>query len=250
MSPAKRQTVAHRHAIGKAHMAQVLGWWLGRSSLSYAQLSALAGWATGEPGILISSQITHIRKARLTNVNWRIIEALTEANVAIWRWHSSGSDACFRVYGPFGSNLLSTDLLDGCTWLPSPDEPDQPLNFEEWCLIFAGRLNLPYVGTIVEVPRADAVLLNQQLSQLINDQLARLRLPPRDAIRTLLDAYPGSEPNDRARLQGLILGTDTLTADELEQQLPAIATAIGTLRQQSCSALDLYSELVADRKRI
>lgn len=246
-----RLTVAHRHARGRAHLAQVLAYWLGRSGLSYAQLAALADWATGERSIMATSQITHLRHARLSNVNWRLIEALTESNLACWRWHTHGPDACFSRYGPFGSSILTASIMDAATWLPSPDEPGEPLNFAEWCELFAGRIELLYIGTTVEITPREAPLLNQELAQFLNDQLASLNLSPRDAMQALLEGYRVPDDRRRQRLQNLILGTETIPTADLQDDLPRIAAAVAALRGVSnYTERELYAELTQGRRRV
>ena len=85
-----------RHAEGRSYLGQVLAWWLGRSGISYNQLGTLSDWANGEAGLLISSQISHLRRASLRNPNWRLIEAICGVNQAIYDWQTHGPEACAK----------------------------------------------------------------------------------------------------------------------------------------------------------
>jgi hypothetical protein len=245
-----RVSMTRRHTQGRAHFGQCLAWWLQRSDLSYAQTSAVADWATGETRCLIGSQIAHLRHSTLRNPNFRLIESLSATNQAIADWQTDRSEA-LQQYGPLPSSL-SPQLMDGAVWLHDPEVPDQPLSLCQFVELFTGHLTLPYVDAIAVSDR-DARHLNEELAGLINADIAKLGLGPRDGIEAFMAAYPVKDQSRRQRLKELVLLGHGLEPSELEDELAAIASAISQLRKLppgTFTPTELYTELTAHRRRV
>jgi hypothetical protein len=242
--------MARRHTQGRSHFAQCLAWWLQRSNLSYAQIGAVADWATGETRILYGSQLAHLRHASLRNPNFRLLDGLAQTNQAIADYQTDRTDA-LRIYGPLPASL-SPEQIDSAVWLSRPSDPDLPLSFCDWCSLFIGQISLPYVDSVTVSDR-DARQLNEELAGLINTDIAKLGLGPREGMEAFLQAYPVKDPGRRQRMRELILLGHPLDASELEDELAAVAVAISQLRQLPAGAFtpaDLYTELTQHRRRV
>lgn len=243
-------TTRRRHALGRAHCGEVLGWWFARSNLTHARLIAICEWVSGEPGLLGSSQITHLRNAAIRNPNWLLIEGICNVNLGIHKWQTEGPQACFQAYGPFGKGPDGEAMLGDAIWLPRPDA-DVPLQFGDWCAIFTGRLTLSYVDEVI-VSSADASRLNEELAKLLEEVIEAQGLGLRRGMTELLNAYPVADESRRQRLRRLIIGEATMLPDEIQQELASIAAAIETIRELepgSYGPQQLWRELTSNRKR-
>ena len=138
-----RQIPSRRHERGRAHLAAALNTWLGQSSLSHDQVAAIVDWSLREPGAMGSSQLSHLRNARIMRPGLIMFEALAAMNEAIWRWQTKDQAACIEAYGPFSSFGVKPEWMDGAVWLPHPDHPDEPLCFADFAELFTGYLTIP-----------------------------------------------------------------------------------------------------------
>jgi hypothetical protein len=243
-------SMSRRHTRGRAHFAQTIAWWITRSQFSYRQMQVLADWATGERRILIPSQIAHLRHANLRSPTLTLFDALHELNCAIHQWHHATLAEVVEQYGPLPAGVTHA-ILDSAVWLPQPDH-DNPLTYCQWVELFTGRLQLPYVDSITLSDR-EAVLISEELAELINSCIAALQLGPRDGIDRFLAAYPVSDKARQARLRDLVLLGRAMDPDEIEDELAALAVAVSSLRslpEGSYGPGDLYAELVAGRRRV
>ena len=134
-----RIAAAKRHTMGRAHFASVINWWMARSNYSHAQIGGIADWALAQDGWLISSQISHLRNNHVRQPSFTNLEALGAVNEALALWHTEGPRETFQRLGPFGSPVLTEELLDRGQWLKHP-ETDQPLDFAGFCELFVGRI--------------------------------------------------------------------------------------------------------------
>ena len=242
---------SRRHEKGRIHLAGVINWWLGRSKLSHDQVAAIVHWALREPGSLGSSQLSHLRNARILRPGVMMFEALAALNMAIYRWHKKGQEACLKLYGPFSSFGIEPAWLDDAIWLEHPDHPREPLVFGDFAEIFAGYLTLPGVG--VQLTQIDGPDLSRRLSGLLRDHCQAAGWGMEDAISHIFAAYPTDDANRRQRLVMVTLGQLDYTSEELEDELPDLASMIAALRQQPADSYgpsELQVELASARRRV
>lgn len=236
---------SRRREHGIVHAASVINWWLAKSEMSSDQLHCVSSWALGEKSRLISSNISHLRNARVDRPNLATIEALGCTNQAIWRWHVKGEAACLHQYGPMSAWKVRPEYLTRAAWLPDPDDDANPLLFEGWARLFAGMITLPYVGIALSptenLSPALAALLNQQIEGAGPMGETMLRL-----------AYPVQDPDRVALLLEVVAGRRDYTRDELEEELGSLSVTIGKLRglpEGSYTPEDLRNELSSGRRR-
>lgn len=236
-------SLSRRHSQGRAYLGQVLGWWVGKSGLTYRRLGQIADWATGEHGILISSQLAHLRNANLRSPNFRLLEALAEANEAISAAQSDLDRAVAR-YGPLPAGLDPADLARAYV-LRHPDD-EQPLHFADWCEMFVGRLTLPYVSG-VSVTATQARFASDALRDRLDAAVAPLALGPSAGMQAILDAYPVKDSRRRARLTAYLLRGHRLEASDIEEELAALAQTITVLESRPAGSYgpsELFAELM------
>jgi hypothetical protein len=248
--PPRRIAVAKRHVHGRAHLASVLNWWLNRSDYSHSQIGAIADWALGQDGWLISSQISHLRNNHVRQPSFTNLEALGAANELLACWHLEGARATFHRYGPYESSVLSEELLDRGIWLKHP-QTEEPLNFEGFCSVFVGRLKLPYANTVT-LSGHEAKRLSEELGILLDQLAAETGLSPRDAITEVLRHYPVEDRARVARLRSVLLGFEVYSQSQVETELFAISELVAGLRglpEGTYGPQELYAELTRHRQR-
>ena len=215
---------------GFMQMGALISYWRGRSELSGSQLSAIAAWGLGQTGWLDSSMVSRIENARQARgCSLKNLLALDAANQAIWTWQSKGPQAAWARFGPHTVWSVKDQWLQEAIWLPVADEPEHPLEFADFAEVLVGRIELPYLG-IVSLGQGDSQAMSERLSDLLNALLTATGLGPREGLKALMTAYPTKDPDRQSRLMALVMGSGSLSRDELEAELYALAEAIRQLR--------------------
>lgn len=236
-----------RHLQGREHMAACLNWWLGRCNITHTQSTALAGWVCGDSTWLQGSQLSHLRNARMRAPQLKLMEGLAALNEAMATWLLVGKAACIQRWGPLPSDAPAAMLMDAATYLWHPEQPEGtvPLVFHDFCDLFVGRLRLPYVVDVALSPRQARIL-----SDRIGEELDRWLTAQggiRKALATLIHHYPVDDAVRVAKLQQVILGTDSYSAEELDREMYALSELFAALWQRPLTPLQLRMELEAAR---
>jgi hypothetical protein len=219
-----------RHGQGTEQLAALLNHWLGRSGMSHDQLVAIAAWGLGEQGIFDSTAISRIRNSRqVRGANWRHLDALAAANEAIYLWQTGGERKAWAKLGPHSGWGIRDQWLDDGYWLPHPDHPDRPLRFADMAEVLAGYLDLPYLNAASLSP-AEARRMSDGLSALLEELIVERGWGPKRGSEELIEAYPVEDKARQRRLKALIVGDTTLSREELEAELHAIAEMIRVVR--------------------
>jgi hypothetical protein len=246
-----RILTTRRHAAGRQHLAAVLNWWFGRGSLSLRRVGIICDWVTAEKNLLPHSQLSHLRNSNIRSPGLPNLDAISQVNQALWRWHVHGASDCLKHYGPHRPNGIEDNWLDDAVWLHHPDFPSEPLNLGDFAEIACGYLTLPYVGAINLSP-SEARDLSQRLAHLLEQLAVEQGAGIRAGIATVLDAYPVSDPKRRERLADVILGRTDYGEDDLRDELWDLAVTVATLRGEEPSSFGptaLHLELSSTRRR-
>lgn len=249
--PASKILPSFRHAIGRSNLASALNHWMAQcEGMSHQQVTGIADWSLGELGWLSSPQFSNLRNGKILKPSLRYLEAVAAVNIAIWRWHVKGRQACLDAYGPFADHGIDPAVLDAATWIPHPEHPDEPLCLADVVELAAGYLTLPWVSVTLTVSQAQ--FLSEQLSALLDTEIGRHGWGIREGEAQVLAAYPTTDQLRRERLQQLLLGTAKLSAEEIEGELFDLALLISSLRglpDGTFGPSELYAELIAERRR-
>jgi hypothetical protein len=221
---------SERHERGVATMAALLNHWLGRGKLSHARLIAIANWGLNERGIIDEAVVSRTRNGRqVRGLSWKHLDALAAANEAIWLWQVRGPDRAWARLGPQTGWGVQEDWLDDAIWLQHPDHPDEPLNYGDLAEVLAGYLDLPYLSTALLSP-GDARRMSDALSHLLEALIADQGWGPREAVKRLLAAYPIADQARQQRMAAFVVGQASLSREELEAELHALAEMIRVVR--------------------
>ncbi len=232
-----------RHLEGRDHTATVLNWWIRRCGFTHTMVTALAAWVCGDHTWLQGSQLSHLRNSRMRTPQFKLFEGISAVNEAIATWRMQGKEACFKQWGPLPGPAPSDFMMDAAIYLWHPDQGEQtPLVFHDFCDLFAGRLRLGYVDDTSISPGQ-----SKQISDRIGEELDRW-LADRGGIRAgmpeLLKIYPSKEATRIAKLQQVIVGADSFTAAELEEEMFALTELFSEIWNQRLDSKLLYSRLL------
>jgi hypothetical protein len=243
---AARTPLAQTLEQGDHWIRQAVAYWVDRSTSSLREMAAIAHWGLGERVSFSHSIISRIANGKL-GISLPPLIALEAANRAAWVWHAKGADAARAELGPPSAYKLSDEAINGTIWLPVPDEPDHPLDLMDLVAVWAGRLELPYLGSRLLLP-SNQQRITEQLPRLLDATIVAAGLSPMVGVRQLLAAYPAADEARRERFRSVILGELQLTREELQDELLAIAEAVRVLRGLplgSYGPAQLLAELLA-----
>jgi hypothetical protein len=243
---AARTPLAQTLEQGEHWIRQVVAHWVDRSTCSLREMASIAHWGLGERTSFSHSIISRIANGKL-GISLPPLICLEAANRAAWLWHTKGAEAARAELGPPSTFKLTDAAIDGTIWLPVPGEEHHPLDLSDLVLIWAGRLELPYLGARLLLPGGQPNL-SDKLPRLLDATIVAAGLSPMVGVRQLLAAYPAADEARRERFRSVILGELQLTRDELQDELLAVAEAIRVLRGLplgSYGPAQLLAELLA-----
>lgn len=224
--------------------------WKIQCDFSLDQLCKLANYAIGEEKWLITSAFSLLQNAKKPTVNMRNLEALGAINELIYRWQEHGPGKCYKVYGPMDVWGVKEEWLANAIWIPDPDHPAEPLDFEGFCSVFVGRLVIPGVAPVIN--DRDAQPMSQRLAALIDAELVRLGLGVRQGMARVMECYPIDDKDRRAMLEACIVGTKDYDSENLHTEMYALAQLISGLRELPAGSYgpkQLHAELMSNRSR-
>jgi len=233
---------------GVANLAALMNYWLGRSGLSHSDLDAIASWGMGERAMLDGGLISRVRNGKQSRgAGLRHLDALSQANYALWLWHVHGPETAIKRLGPHSGWGITPELLDGAQWLPCADDEAQPLDLGDLALLLVGRLELPYLAG--QVSAGQAKRMNDRLGEVLDELVAEHGWSPREAWQQFSEAYPATDTPRRERLRDLVMG-EPFTQSELEMEMAALAEMIRRIRGlEAYGPAELQSELLSDPQR-
>jgi hypothetical protein len=241
-----KQPLAQTLEQGDHWIRQAVAYWIDRSTSSLREMASIAHWGLGERTSFSHSIISRIANGKL-GISLPPLIALEALNRAAWLWHTKGAEAARAELGPPSAFKLTDEAIDGTIWLPVPGEEHHPLDLMDLVAVWAGRLELPYLGARLLLP-GEQPRLSEKLSPLLDATIVAAGLSPMVGVRQLLAAYPAADDARRERFRSVILGEVQLTREELQDELLAIAEAIRVLRGLPLGAYgpaQLLAELLA-----
>jgi hypothetical protein len=246
MGAQPRQPLAQQLEQGEHWIRETVSYWVASNRCSLREMASIAHWGLGERTSFSHSIISRIANGKL-GLSLPPLICLEALNRAIWLWQAKGPEAARAKLGPPSAFNLSDAALDGSIWLPVPDQQQHPLELSDLVDIWAGRLELPYLGARLLSP-AGQPRLSDQLPRLLDAAIVAAGLSPMAGVRQLLAAYPAADDARRERFRSVILGELQLTREELQGELLAIAEAVRVMRGLqlgSYGPAQLLAELLA-----
>jgi hypothetical protein len=240
------QPLAQTLEQGDHWIRQAVAYWVERNTSSLREMAAIAHWGLGERVSFSHSIISRIANGKL-GISLPPLVCMEALNRAVWLWHTKGAEVACAELGPPSAYKLSDAAIEGTIWLPVPGEEHHPLDLMDLVAVWAGRLELPYLGQRLLLP-GEQRNVAEKLPALLDATIVAAGLSPMVGVRQLLAAYPAADEARRERFRSVILGELQLTRDELQDELLAVAEAIRVLRGLplgSYGPAQLLAELLA-----
>ena len=239
-------TASERTARGVQQLAALMNYWLAASS--HDKLAAILRWGYGESTGLDGGALSRIRNGKQSRgAGLRHLDAMAEANRALWTWHVAGPEAAIQQYGPHSSWEVQAEWLDDAVWLPKAEDPTSPLDLGDLAMLLMDRLELPYLGPQLLSP-AKLQRMTTRLSELLEAETVRQHWGPREAAARFSAAYPSRDPLRQRKLREVLAGTAEMSPNELELETAALAEMFRAIRGlASYSPADLQAELLSVR---
>jgi len=230
---------------GVQRLAAAMKYWLAHN-LSQDKLARITRWAYGETSGFDGGAFSRIQNGtQQRGAGIRHLDAIAEANRAIWTWQTKGEREAIREFGLHSEYGVSPELLNAVIWLPKPADATRPLDLGDLANVLMGRLELPYVAE--RLSQREARRASERLIELLDELAEQRGWRALEAVHRFLAAYPGGTRVRVARMKEMLLG-EPLSQSELEMELAALAEMIRQVRGvETFTPADLRAELLSVR---
>ena len=228
---------------GVQRLAAAVRYWLAHN-LSQDKLATIVHWAYGETSGFDGGTFSRLSNGtQQRGAGIRHLDALAEANRAIWTWQTRGEAAAIKEFGIHSNHGVKPEWLNETIWLPKPSNGALPLDLGDLANVLVGRLELPYVAA--RLTNRDARLASERLVDLLNELAQERGWKPLEAVQRYLSVYPGGTRVRVARLKAVLTG-ETYTQSELEMEMAALAEMIRQVREvERFTPAELQAELLS-----
>jgi hypothetical protein len=200
---------------------------LARNGLTHEQMVKLSQWANPWGMTWLStSQISYLRTGQLKKVGPQTIDALAQVNL---RLAQAAGIKC-----PAVDQLLDFGPMPGSLGLPP--EPFCLRQPESHDPLDAGGLYLVWIGRLVPesleeggISDMEARRLSANLSRIVQAWARDRKVTFGEAMERALTAYGVAEEKRRQRLRMVVVGFESFTGADLDQELPALGAMLGAL---------------------
>jgi hypothetical protein len=220
-------TGAERLVAGRETFSRAITLLLTRNHLSHAQLSAAASWASPEtPGWLSTSQISYYRTQHNKILGPKPADALGQLNLALAMLAGDDSESAQAMKHLGRPPIDLRQQLRDPFYLRMP-ETLLPMNAGDLFMVWIGRM-VPH--ELTAEPAADPVAFSAQFSEACQDWFVREGKSLREGMRMLLEHYPVEDQSRIARLQSVVAGLSTWSAEQITEELEVLAVTLGVAR--------------------
>lgn len=233
---ARKLTGEKRREAGRNHFTKLLSYLL--KDISHPEMTALADWALDEDGCLHTSQLSHLRNARMRMLGVRSLDALGRINQAAALYHANDRQGLLEL-GTARTSAKIEEILSRYT----------PV-IHEGKAMDAGDLMRLYLGYVhLEIfAEADAERDWEKVSANLGDWIEALlderSLRTREALAMIKKDWIGSDA-DRDQFCLVVAGVETIAAKDLPDMWPSITAALKTLTDDDMKESDLYEMVIA-----
>lgn len=242
----EHETSEVRIERGVQRLAALVKYWLAHN-LSQDKLATIIRWSYGETCGFDGGAMSRIQNGKQQRgAGIRHLDALAEANRAIWCWQTQGEREAIRKFGLHSDAGVRPEWLSDTIWLPKPDDATRPLDLGDLANVLMGRLELPYVAD--KLSAREARRASERLIELLDDLADQQGWKPLEAVQRYVAVYPGATRVRVARLKEMMMG-EPLSQSELELEMAALAEMIRQVRGvESFTPADLQAELLSVRR--
>ena len=224
-----------RREAGRTHFTALLGFML--RDISHPELALLADWACDEPGNLHTSQISHLRNAKMRMLGVKSLDALGMINTAAY-WFKTDR-ATFKALGTAQTTARIEEILERYEPVMHPDL-DVPMDAGHLMMLYLGYIQ---IKDLVPAASADEKALTKAAAEIgpwVEALIEERGLKFRDGLQLLKDKWTG---NDQGRDQfcQVVAGMADYSLASFTQDLEFIATTVSALADEDITAEDLVA---------
>lgn len=232
-----------RREAGRIHFTEALGFLL--RGVSHPELTLLADWACNEEGNLHTSQISHLRNAKMRMLGVKALDALGRINVAAFVFKTDRSGQ-FRQLGTATTTARVEEILKRYEPLVHP-VTGAPLDAGDLMLLYLGYLELP-IRPLFELAPDVAEVLAQRIGPWVGNLIEERGFRYRDALTQLRQNWT-SDRSGAERFSGAVAGMSDYSPADLARDWSAITAAVGDLIDDELDPRSL-AEMVAIREEV
>ena len=225
-----------RREAGRARFTKLLGFML--RDISHPEMASLADWATNELGCLHTSQLSHIRNAKMRMLGVKSLDALGLINQACFHFKANNREALDTMQVA----AVTAKIEDIVSRYEPLVDNDRPLNAGDFMLVYLGHLDLDVLPTDdLDIDWGSvAVKFGPWLEELLIEKGMRTR----QAAAEVRVVWTGPEIG-KDKLLLVLSGVDDFTDQELPALWPHLTKVVSHLMDDEVSEDDLREMVTA-----
>lgn len=233
----KLQGDARRDA-GRNCFTRLLAYLL--KDISHPEMSLLADWALNEPGCLHTSQLSHLRNAKMRMLGVKSLDALGMINVAAYNYQNRDRETLQKL-GTAPVTARVEEILS--RYQPLVDQNfGEPLN--------AGDLMMVYLGYVIpegieaEGDKRDWDAVSSNLPDWLEGLIEERGMRSREAVIMIRKSWRGDEKGLNNVLM-MVSGARDLSAAETMTLWPEITKSVEAVIGENTSEQELLEMVCA-----
>ena len=240
MATATNTTGDLRREAGRILFTNVLGFML--RDVSHPELALLADWACNEPGNLHTSQISHLRNAKMRMLGVKSLDALGRINQAAAAFKSGNRDALKRLDTATTTARIE-EILERFDPVEHPDT-GKAMDAGDLMMVYLGYIELPELVPAAAADDKQLAKVAKDLGPWVEALIEERGFRFRDGLKMLGDKWTGSDAG-RDKFCQVVAGMDDYSVASVKAELDTIAKAISALIDEEMSAEDLVAAVAA-----
>jgi|TARA_B100000035_G_scaffold33593_1_gene25498 hypothetical protein len=223
-----------RRETGRQHFTQVLTLLL--KDVSHPEMALLADWACNESGNLHTSQISHLRNAKMRMLGVKSLDALGRINQAA-HYYKADRRGAFAEICTAATTARIEEILERFVPLMQDDEVT-PMNSGDLMMIYLGYLRYELPESDTESYEAAVENVPQWFADLFEEKGVSFR----DGLKLVQSKWTGSS-DECSKFCSVLAGIDSYKADELANVWLRVSQVASAILDEDVSEQELL-ELV------
>lgn len=229
-----------RREGGRILFTNVLGFML--RDISHPEMALLADWACNEAGNLHTSQISHLRNAKMRMLGVKSLDALGRINEAAAAY-KAGNRAALKGLDTAQTTARIEEILDRYDVVEHPTT-GEPMNAGDLMMVYLGYIELPELVPAAAVDDKVLAKVAKEIGPWVEALIQERGLSFRDGLKMLSDKWTGSDAG-RDKFCSVVAGMADYNVATIKPDLETIAKAVSALIDEDMTAADLSAAVAA-----
>ena len=226
-----------RREQGRSLFTKLLSYML--KDISHPEMTALADWALDEVGCLHTSQLSHLKNAKMRMLGVKSLDAIGRINLAADLF-KRGERKELKALGAAVPSPRIEEILE--RYEPIMNESGVAMDAGDFMMVYLGYIEIDLFEG--EDASRDWSKVSAGLAEWIEALLDERGVRTRDALGMVKNEWPGTDET-RDKFCLVVAGVEDLTADELPDMWPQIAVALKPFIDEDFTEQDLYEMVIA-----